>query len=169
MCVRRVLQLAWWVVPVAVGATTLVAKDVRQLADSSAVVVRARVTSLRTKQASARQWVTVAECERLEVLRGEVGPGFRVVTPGGSTDELSELVAGAPVFDVGDEVVLFLSPSVGSTEVFRVTGWEQGAWRVRRGTDGSVQVEPQAPSAAKVGTAALHRMPLVELKHLVTP
>lgn len=155
--------------PLAVGATTLVAKDLRQLADGSSVVVRARVTSLRTKQASARQWVTVAECERLEVLRGEVGVGFRVVSPGGSTDEVSELVPGAPVFDVGDEVVLFLSPSVGSTEVFRVTGWEQGAWRVQRGADGSVQVEPQAPSAARVGVTGLHRMPLVELKRLVTP
>jgi hypothetical protein len=149
------------------GATTLIGRDLPQLVRGSQVVVRARVNALRVKQADARHWVTVADCERLENLRGTVEPTFRVSTPGGKTEALNQEVGGAPRLEVGDELVLFLSQT--SPGVFRVTGWEQGAWRVDRAADGSIEVEPKTHVARVVGktVVAPHRMSLEQLKREV--
>jgi len=150
-----------------VQATTLVAKDLSALVDGSAVVVRARVSQLRARQVDARHWVTVAECERLEPLKGELPASFRVVTPGAVTDEVSQLVEGAARLEVGAEVVLFLTR--GADDVYRVTGWEQGHWRVLRRGDGVEALVPQAPTAARVSqgqqlVAPLKPLTLAELE-----
>jgi hypothetical protein len=59
--------------------------------------------------------------------------------------------------------VLFLSQT--SPGVFRVTGWEQGVWRVDRSGDGSIEVEPKTHAARVVGKAvAPRRMSLEQLK-----
>ena len=132
---RRLLLIACLVaVPASLRATVLIPIEFRELVTISSTIVRGRVVDVRANWVDGRRAVdTFLTVEAAEYFKG--GPGDTVVVrvPGGQMGRYRTIFVGAPEFQRGDEVVLFLrgNPASGAF----IVGLSQGAFRVA--ADGS--------------------------------
>ncbi len=117
----------------AICATTLRRMDLRQLAQSAQLIVRARCEGSLTRWNSGNIW-THYEFTVLEPLKGAPPKLLRVQLPGGRIGHLETKVDGVPQFRAGEEVILFAEPVSGGG--ISITSWAQGTFRVRRGAAG---------------------------------
>lgn len=79
-------------------------------------------------------------------LKGTAGGMIVVSEPGGEADGVRMQVAGAPVYEVGEEVVVFTSPT--ALGYHRTCGWGQGRFRVLRSAATGATVQGGQSSAA---------------------
>lgn len=115
--------LALW--PSEVRATTYGRiMGVDELLMRSDRAVRGRVISLSPRRTPQGYIETVVDLSVSETLHGPPAPTARLVAPGGVLEGVQLQVDGAPVFKLGDEVVVFLHQQ-------RIVGFGQGAWRVQ--------------------------------------
>jgi hypothetical protein len=127
---RRLLAIALLVaVPAALRATVLVPIEFRELVTISSTIVHGRVVDVRADWVDGRRAIdTFLTIEADEYFKG--GPGGTVVVrvPGGQMGRYKTIFVGAPEFQRGDEVVLFLrgNPARGAF----IVGLSQGAFRV---------------------------------------
>ena len=94
-------------------ATTMVPRSVEDLARASQSIVRATtLSSHSTWDASHRVIITTVRLRALEKIAGniEAAAEFEVEQMGGIADGIEMTVIGAPSFEAGQEVVLFLQP-----------------------------------------------------------
>jgi hypothetical protein len=133
---RRLLMIALVVaVPAALRATVLVPIEFRELVTISSTIVHGRVVDVRSDWVDGRRAIdTFLTVEADEYFKG--GPGETVVVrvPGGQLGRYRTIFVGAPDFQRGDEVVLFLrgNPAQGAF----IVGLSQGAFRVARDPSG---------------------------------
>jgi hypothetical protein len=135
MWVRRfrvvlVLILASLAFGLAASASIVREMSVEQMAQMATEVVEGRVELLRAVSEEGRI-DTIASVRVGSALKGDVAAGalLDVRLPGGRVGELAQTVAGAPVFEAGLEVVVFLWTDP-ETRQRRVLGLSQGAFRV---------------------------------------
>jgi hypothetical protein len=156
------------------------------------ITAQAEVIVLGTVESAEGGWsddgriiVTRATVSVERALKG--GPRAKVLveTPGGRVGDQAMMASGAPVFRVGDRVVVFLEPAgaVGPGEARRhaVVGWNLGKMNVRREprtgrdlvedrTSGSIYLDrqgrPVGPERAGKGPAELKQF-LGEVGRLV--
>ena len=127
---RRLLVIALLaVLPAAPRATVLVPIEFRELVTISSTIVHGRVMDARADWVDGRRAVdTFVTVEADEYFKG--GPGETVVVrmPGGQLGRYRTIFVGAPAFQRGDEVILFLrgNPARGAV----IVGLSQGAFRV---------------------------------------
>lgn len=115
--------------------TTLARMDLRQLAQTAELVVRARCTGSEVRADRGAIW-TFTEIHVIETLKGiERAESIEVRLPGGQIGRVRESVEGVPKFFVGEEVVLFLERTTAGD--YGITGWVQGTFRVHRGAQES--------------------------------
>jgi hypothetical protein len=110
-------------------ATTFARLQLADLAQQAGAVARLRWISEVSLWEHGEIWTDT----RFEVLAAEKGtlPRFvKVRTPGGRVNGIASHVEGAPRFQPGEEVYLFLWSPAG--EPYRVLGWAQGTFRIRR-------------------------------------
>jgi hypothetical protein len=128
--VRRVLVMALLlVVPAAIRATVLVPIEFRELVAVATTIVHGRVTEVRTEWVDGRRSIeTFLTVDAGEYFKGGPGETVLVRLPGGTMGRYRTVFVGAPEFQRGDEVVLFLrgNPSRGAV----IVGLSQGAFRV---------------------------------------
>ena len=114
---------------VAAEATVILPIEFRELVTTSPVIVHGRVTDVRSafvdERRSVETFVTVAVDE---YLKGQLGESVIVRVPGGESGRYRTVFVGAPRFERGDEVVLFLKTGVSRVPV--IAGLNQGAFRV---------------------------------------
>jgi hypothetical protein len=111
--------------------TTLARMDLRELALSAELVVRARCAGTEVRAERGAIW-TFAKFEVIETLKGSTQLGLiEVRLPGGQLGHVREIVEGVPKFSGGEEVALCLERTTAGD--FGITGWAQGTFRVRRG------------------------------------
>src|SRR5206468_4623537 len=75
--------------------------------------------------------LTYYTIEPTRYLKGNLGRAFEIAEPGGVIGNRALAVPGAPQFQVGEELVLFVWTS-GTPKRHQAIGFDQGAFRIRR-------------------------------------
>jgi hypothetical protein len=132
-----VFMLAWG----PVHATVLVPADLKELSREAHLIARGRVTN--TQSIWTGDWRSIETVVTLEIEAALKGAGqatvqFRV--PGGQVGRYRRIFLGAPVFPVGQRVVVFLGRR--GTDLPYVLGLSQGVFRVVSAADGWVVSPP---------------------------
>jgi hypothetical protein len=123
--------LSLWV---AFPATGAVAPEVsvEALAREADAVVRGTVTSVTPRWApDGRHIRTRVSLRRLSTWRGSPPAELAVDVPGGTVGDVAQVVSGAPSFQNGEEVVVFLRTAGAGR--WRVLGLALGKFRVEAG------------------------------------
>lgn len=106
--------------------------DLDQLVDESSAIVHARIKDSRVDwNSSHTSIVTFYTVEAGRYLKGSLGSSFELVELGGQIGNLAMSVAGAPHFQAGEEVVLFVWTD-GIYGRHQANGFEQGVFRVTK-------------------------------------
>jgi hypothetical protein len=113
-----------------VRATVLLPAELREIVAGSQIIVYGRIADVRPEWSEDRRRIdTVVTVEAGSYLKG--GPGSTVTfrVPGGQIGRYRNVMIGAPVFQPGEEAVLFLSAA--GPSIAHVFGLNQGIFRVR--------------------------------------
>lgn len=109
--VRRlltVLMLALFAAPAA--ATVYVPVDFQQMVNGATYILHGRIADVRSEPTADRSAiVTYVTLDVEEPLKGRPGESVVFRVPGGQVGRYRRIVVGAPQFNRGDEVILFLS------------------------------------------------------------
>jgi hypothetical protein len=126
---RRLLLVALLLVlPLRAGATVLIPIEFRELVSISSTVVHGRVVDVRGQWVDGRRAIeTFVTVEADEYYKGGGAGTVTVRVPGGQIGRFRTIVVGAPEFQQGDEVVLFLRSYA---DRVAIVGLSQGAYRV---------------------------------------
>jgi hypothetical protein len=111
-------------------ATVIVPADLPELVTDATAIVRGRVVAAEAQRAEGQRAIeTVVTIEADEYLKGNLGDRITIRVPGGQIGTQRSVLIGAPIFRLGDEVVLFLGSR--PPAVPWILGLNQGVYRVR--------------------------------------
>jgi hypothetical protein len=123
-----VAALALPVIPL--GATILIPAEFREIVADAALIVRGRVTDVRSVVVTGAGIDSFATVSVDAVLKGQAGAFVSVRVPGGDVGRSRFVMIGAPKLRVGDQAVFFLKQySDGS---FRPVGLSMGIYALQR-------------------------------------
>ena len=155
------------------SASTFIAMGVRDLVGASEAVVEAEVLKVESYwSASGRLIVTEAMVRVQDLVAGEAPSVIRVKTFGGTVDGYTIEAHGFPIFAKGERLVLFLEAD-DVEGMMRVTGYQQGQYRIERGNDGVEKAVSAIEEGANLVTPSNRTvyhprvLPVVDLKNLV--
>jgi|GEM_PF-6686736 len=127
---------------------------VAKLTQESELVVTGVVTSMEARWNPRNTGIfTYMTVETMEVLRGQVpGRSIEVRNYGGKVGTTAQLAIGAPRFKLGEQVLLFLSPSE-EPGIYKITGITVGKFAMARGPEGrkSIVTVPAANAGCACG------------------
>jgi hypothetical protein len=114
-----------------VRATVLLPAEFREIVGQSQIIAYGRVADVVAELSDDRKRIdTVVTFEVATYLKGSAGETLTFRVPGGQIGRYRSVTVGAPVFESGDEAVLFLRRrDEGLPYVF---GLNQGVFRVQR-------------------------------------
>ena len=159
--------------PLAVCATQIYYRSVRELGSQSQLVVRGHVVGVRSywndRQTKIFTETTIATDES---YKGKAGATVKLTQLGGTVGNMKVTVSGALYWRPGEEVLLFLEPYTAGT--FHVSGFSQGKFTVERDPDTGEPFVRQADAgdvqmlgAPSQSTAATSRRSKVSLDQLL--
>jgi hypothetical protein len=133
-------------VPVGAQSTTIIPSDFAEMVAGSPVIVHGTVVDVRSQAMAGRG--SIESIVTVAVVTPISGPAaarvaFRV--PNGQVGRYRRITVGAPEFNEGDEVILFLRGR--PPDLPMPFGLNQGVYRVLR-SNGSTRVIPVVPSGA---------------------
>ncbi len=111
------------------GATSVLSFTLDELTDRADFVAHGTVLSVKPRL-TPEGVVTDVALRVTERLKGQAEGTFQFTTPGGRTAERGTFIAGAPVFEAGEEVVVFLEAR-GPKGLRVPIGLAQGKYTVR--------------------------------------
>jgi hypothetical protein len=115
----------------ALRATTLLPAEFREIVASSQIIAYGRVLEAVPELSDDRKRIeTIVTFEVGTYLKGGAGETLTFRVPGGQIGRYRSVLVGAPVFESGDEAVLFLTQR--EDRVPRLFGLNQGVFRVQR-------------------------------------
>jgi hypothetical protein len=127
----RWVAMGFAVVAVDSLATQVIQRTPQQLAKESQLVVDGKVSSVRSYWNDDRSKIfTEAVVTVGATYKGGTSPSVRVVQLGGVVGNVRMTAHGAPQWKKGEEVLLFLEPSVPGA--FQVAGFSQGMYLIER-------------------------------------
>lgn len=122
-------------------ATVLVPTDLAELAHDAAVIARGEVVAVAARWTESRRSIeTVVTLETESYMKGQLGRTLQFTVPGGAVGRLRNIVLGAPRFERGQRVIVFLG--VQGPQVPHILGLHQGVYRVEASTAGDAVVMP---------------------------
>jgi len=137
---------AWWAVS-PLHATVIVGADLGEVARAARIVARGRVVATEGRWTADRRTIeTLVTLDVEAYLKGELAGLVSFTVPGGRLGRYRSIVIGAPRFDVGERVVVFLDAR-GPSLPF-VVGLGQGVYRIVASSDGTSVVTPPVPGPA---------------------
>jgi hypothetical protein len=149
-------------------ATTLVRMDLKSLARSAEIIVRARCIHSETRWESGSIW-TFDDFEVLEIFKGASPLTLRVRLPGGRIAHTETKIDGVPMFAAGEETVLFVEPT--SAGDYGVTSWAQGTFRVHRNANSEARVTQDTshfavfdPHTREFAAVGVRNLPISEFR-----
>ena len=123
------------------SATVIVPADFSEMVASSELVVHGRVVGVRAQITGDRRTIdTVVTVSVVDAFKGDPGSTVYFRVPSGQVGRYRRVMVGAPEFEEGDEVVLFLKGRPPALPM--PFGLSQGVYRVARGRDGRGTVTP---------------------------
>lgn len=129
------------------NATTLARLNFHDLASQATAIARVRCLRAVSHWKDGEIW-TQTEFAVTEQNKGDV-PGFlSVEMPGGVLGHLHSRVDEVPSFAPGEEAYLFLWTSPDGT--YRILGWSQGAFRIRKDAARDIETVTQDSAAAPI-------------------
>ena len=115
--------------PAALRATVLVPIEFRELVNLAPIIAHGQVVDVHAEWSAGRLAVQTLVTLRVdEYLKGDLGSEITIRVPGGRLGRYRTIMVGAPVFQRGDELVLFLN--AGAPVYPSIVGLSQGAFRV---------------------------------------
>ena len=137
-------------------ATQVIQRTPQQLAQESPLIVDGKVTGVRSYWNEDHSKIfTEATVAVGSTYKGSGGSTVRIVQPGGVVGNVRMTAHGALSWSRGEEVLLFLEPSVPGA--FQVAGFSQGKYEVDRDARTGKAFVQQALSSdanAAAGTSA---------------
>ena len=135
--------------PQAGDASVARAVEFNEKVDNAAVIVVGRCTKAEARwDAQKRQILTYATFKVDKALKGQASE-ITVATPGGTVDGIHQETIGSPIFEPGDEQLLFVAnSSIGPTVLYLA----QGAYDVRSDERGQKVVEPVQSDVVRMDT-----------------
>ena len=111
-------------------ATTIVPAEFREVISGSQMIVHGRVVEVRSVLVDGRRQIdTIVTLDVGTVLKGGSVETVTFRVPGGTVGRYRSTMVGAPQFEVGEEVVMFLRTN--GPAIPYVFGLSQGVFRVR--------------------------------------
>jgi hypothetical protein len=155
---RRVIAVLTLVAASALSAraAVVVPAELSELAAEARAIVHGRVVAVTPQWTDDRR--AIESLVTLAVEESVKGTPVRELTfrvPGGQIGPYRSLMLGAPTFDDGDEVVVFLGAQ--GPAIPHVLGFNQGVYRVTADAVGSRRVISGAALASGEGPARLVR------------
>jgi hypothetical protein len=113
---------------VAVGST-IEHMSLARMAKTAPLILRARCVANVARWDAGEIW-TFTELETEDLWKGRAPSALTIRLLGGSVGNITSTVSGAPRFQAGEDVVLFLEPTrLGD---YSIESWAQGTFRIRR-------------------------------------
>lgn len=113
------------------GATVLLPAEFREMVSGSKAIVHGRVVDVRSQASADRRAIATYVTMAVDThLKGAFGREVTFRVPGGEAGRYRRIIVGAPRFERGDEVVLFLTSR--GPSIPYVFGLSQGVYRVSR-------------------------------------
>ena len=108
-------------------ATLVPRMTLEQAVDDSVLIVQGTVVRTWSAWGDKRQFIwTHYELKVSDALKGLATPNIIISEPGGTVGNTGMQIAGAPRYSVGEEVVLFATPT--PIGYLRTAGWGQGKY-----------------------------------------
>lgn len=154
-----------------VRATVVVSADLRELTRDATAIARGTVVRVNGQWTTDRRTIeTIVTLQTDEYLKGGLGGTVLFRVPGGVLGRYRHVVVGAPQFEVGQHVIVFLGTR-GPSIPFLI-GFGQGVYRVAQGEDGAAIVTPPPVMPGTVGpvvrgSAELSPAPLADFERNV--
>jgi len=146
--ILTILLLCAMVSPV--GATVLVPASLAELSRDARIIARGHVVSVDGRWTDDRRTVeTIVTLETEAYLKGQFGQTLQFRVPGGTLGRFRNIVMGAPRFEVGQRVVVFLG--VNGPQVPYILGLNQGVYRVEVDAAGQALVSPPPVMPGVIG------------------
>jgi hypothetical protein len=151
----RFLVLVFVLAAVPASATVYLPADFTEMVTTSSFIVHGRVVDVRSEPTNDRRSIaTFVTLDVAEPLKGQPGGSVTFRVPGGTVGRYRRVIVGAPEFDRGDEVVVFLT-SRGPSIPYPF-GLSQGVYRVSR-TSGRAVVTPPLITSTGAGPERIVR------------
>ena len=142
------------VLSVGVASATLIQRmSLEELVDEAQSVVHGSVAKKWSAWDDKQQVIwTHYEITVADSLKGAREGKIVVSEPGGTVGDAAMQVAGAPVYEVGEEVVLFTAPTpIGYA---RTCGWTQGKFHVEKSAGGVRKVRSSGLQGAEIAQSS---------------
>ncbi len=116
------------------AAAVMIEQTVADLVGNSSDIISGEVLTMESWWNESKTFIlTTVTIQVNELQKGAlaVPSTVTVVVPGGKVGSTGLGVEHAPQFEVGEEVIVFLTPLEGTD--YRVTAWEQGKYTLENG------------------------------------
>lgn len=154
------------------SASTLLPADFRTTVAQATVIVRGRVTDVRSVRAAAGDVETIATIAVDATLKGETRTFVSMRLPGGRIGRFRTVMPGAPRIEAGEAGVFFLKAAPGGA--LWPVGLSSGIYRVATMSGRSMVAPPVLPGVTTAPTGIVRRgdtrramLPLPEFESLV--
>jgi hypothetical protein len=155
-------------------ATVLLPADLGDLVREARSVARGRVASVEGQWSDDQRTIeTMVTLDVETYLKGPLGASVQFRVPGGTLGRFRRVVVGAPEFEVGERVVIFLGAQ--GPSVPYVLGLSQGVFRIVTNPGGSSPLVTPPPLVATAaaggavtrGDPSRRPMPLADFEQRV--
>jgi hypothetical protein len=120
----------------------MVPLDLAELTVSARAIAQGEVIDVRVEWAPGRRGVqTRVTIAVAEYYKGQLGSRVALVVPGGRVGRFRSILVGAPRFEIGQSVVVFLAWHDPSRPY--LVGFSQGVFRIVRSATGGQVVTPR--------------------------
>ncbi len=152
---RRITALLVLALASPAAATVFVPADFSEMVTASTFIAHGHVVDVRSDTSADRsRIVTFVTVDVEQSLKGALGGSVMFRVPGGQVGRYRRVVVGAPQFDRGDEVIVFLTGH--GPSIPYLFGLSQGVYRVSR-VSGRPVVTPPAVLAKGSGAERVVR------------
>lgn len=132
----------------AAHAAVVVPADLSELAGEARAIVHGRVVATSAQWADGRRSIeTLVTLQVEDTLKGRQAHEVTFRVPGGQLGPYRSIMLGAPTFEHGDEVVVFLGSH--GPSIPHVLGFSQGVYRVSADSAGARRVVSGAALAPR--------------------
>jgi|SRR5436190_1935986 len=152
---------------VSMRATSFIATDLSELTREARTIARGRVVSVESRWSDDRSRIeTLVTLEAESYMKGALGTTVQFLVPGGRLGRYRSILVGAPSFEQGQRVIVFLAASVPSLP--HVIGLSQGLFRVVADADRWVVTPPPVVASGTArGNPARQPMALADFEQQV--
>ena len=118
--------------------------------DHAAAIILGKCVKTEARYDPTGRWiVTYATFDVEESIKGNASGQVTIVTPGGSVNGIHQETSGIPVFQKGDEHVVFLrNTRIGLTPLY----FDQGTYNVTAGAHGEKLIVPMPSNVIHIDT-----------------